>query len=373
MIFYQDMENILKDLQQLQGKPAVSLFIKTHRTFPDNEKDPIALKNQLKIAEEHLKQQHGADIAKQVIQQIQQETRDLNPNYNLDTLAIFATPQQAKVLRFPFNTAERVIVGEQFAVRDLLRNMASAVHYYAVVVTREKGRLIEATDDRVIHEFTASDNPSIELPHGPFPVVTDSLATTSVAERASNEDNYLRDFLNRIDKNVQAIRTQHQLPIIVVGDKRNIGFYKDVCDHPNAIMATVDNVTHLNDGSAQHIIDCVQPALQHYQQQRQTKNKQAIQSLYGTQRARTDTQEIYRAIIEGNASTLYVRQGYVLHGSLDAEQRKVTLSPDSDTASTTSDIVDTFIELVNKHGGQVIFVQPDMMQDCEAMLLETRY
>ena len=128
------------------------------------------------------------ELAKQVMQQIQQETRDLNPNYNLDTLAIFATPQQAKVLRFPFNTAERVIVGEQFAVRDLLRNMASAVHYYAVVVTREKGRLIEATDDRVIHEFTASDNPSIELPHGPFPVVTDSLATTSVAERASNED-----------------------------------------------------------------------------------------------------------------------------------------------------------------------------------------
>ena len=68
MIFYQDMENILKDLQQLQGKPAVSLFIKTHRTFPDNEKDPIALKNQLKIAEEHLKQQHGADIAKQAIE-----------------------------------------------------------------------------------------------------------------------------------------------------------------------------------------------------------------------------------------------------------------------------------------------------------------
>ena len=373
MIFYQDIENILKDLQQLEGKPAVSVFIKTHRTFPDNEKDPIALKNQLKVVEEHLKQQHGADTAKQVIQQIQQETRDLNPNYNLDTLAIFATPQQAKVLRFPFDTAERVIVGEQFAVRDLLRNMANAVHYYVVVVTREKGRLIEATDDQVIHEFTASDNPSIELPHGPFPVVTDSLATTSVAERASNEDNYLRDFLNRIDKNVQAIRTQHQLPIIVVGDKRNIGFYKDVCDHPSAIMATVDNATHLNDGSAQHIIDCVQPSLQHYQQQQQIKNKQTIQSLYGTQRARTDTQEIYRAIIEGNASTLYVRQGYVLHGSLDPEQRKVTLSEDSGMINPTSDIVDTFIELVNKHGGQVIFVQPDMMQDCEAMLLETRY
>ncbi len=373
MMFYQEMENVLQDLQKIEGKPAVSLFIKTHRTFPDNEKDPIALKNQLKVAEEHLKKQYSDDIAKQVMQQIHNETKDLNPNYNLETLAIFATPQQAKVLRFPFETTERVIVAEQFAVRDVLRNMASAVQYYAVVITREKGRLIEGSNDQVIHEFSAKDNPTIDMPHGPFPVVTDSLATTSVAERASKEENYLKDFLNRIDKNVQAVRTQRNLPLIIIGDKRNIGFYKDVCDHPNAIIATVDNVTHTDNADAQHIIDSIQPALKEYQQQREGKNKQQIQSLYGTQRARTDLQEIYRAALDGNASTLYVRQGYTLQGEMDAEQRKLTLSNDEDAASSKNDIIDVLIEVVNKNGGQVVFLQPESMQGLEPVVLETRY
>ncbi len=32
-------------LQQIQGYPAVSLIIPTHRTSPDNQQDPIRVKN----------------------------------------------------------------------------------------------------------------------------------------------------------------------------------------------------------------------------------------------------------------------------------------------------------------------------------------
>lgn len=43
-----NLKETFKTLRGQTGNPAVSVFIPTHRTFPDNEQDAIALKNQLK-------------------------------------------------------------------------------------------------------------------------------------------------------------------------------------------------------------------------------------------------------------------------------------------------------------------------------------
>jgi hypothetical protein len=49
-----DFKHILQSLQNIRANPAVSIFVPTHRTFPDNQQDHIALKNQLKQLEEQL-------------------------------------------------------------------------------------------------------------------------------------------------------------------------------------------------------------------------------------------------------------------------------------------------------------------------------
>ncbi|XID74607.1 hypothetical protein ACF3NA_08785 [Alkanindiges sp. WGS2144] len=370
---YQELKKILQDLQQVTAKPAVSIFVKTHRTFPDNEKDPIALKNQLKLAEEQITQQYDAATAQKIMQLIRQQSRELDFNYNLDTLAIFATPEQARLLRFPFEAKERVVINERFAIRDIQRDLLTALHYYVVVVTREKGRLIEAINNNIVHEFSSEDTATADiLPFGTFPMASDNLTATRVDERAGIEDNYVKEFINRIDKNVQVIRAKNELPIIVVGDKRNIGFYREVCDQPHAIIATVDNVIHMDNSHAQHIIDSLQPALKDYQQQRQKQAQQDLQNLHGTARIRTDLQEIYRAALEGNTITLYVAQGCMIYGQLDAEHRTVHLQNEDDAAQQI-DIIGELIDRVLASAGKIIFMDQHLMGTHEQVVLETRY
>lgn len=52
------MKATLKNLRETTAKPAISIFVKTHRQHPDNEKDPIALKNLLKVAEERIENEY---------------------------------------------------------------------------------------------------------------------------------------------------------------------------------------------------------------------------------------------------------------------------------------------------------------------------
>ncbi|MFB2538437.1 hypothetical protein ACEYX8_04170, partial [Acinetobacter sp. c3-l95] len=223
------MKPTLKSLRDVRANPALSVFVKTHRHHPENEQDPIALKNQLTEAQNRLEQEFDKRTVAAVMEKIEAKLDRWDHNYNLDTLAIFATTEEAQVIRMPLDAQPRVIINNRFAVRDLVRDLANSVHYYAIVITRESARLIEAVNGRVVQEFDHNHPLQEELTHDKFPIRNTHLHTTSGADRsaASNEDNYLKEFLNRADKSFQQIwgKTEEKLPLVVVGDARNISFY----------------------------------------------------------------------------------------------------------------------------------------------------
>src|SRR5690606_21473991 len=238
------MKATLKSLHETKANQAVSIFVKTHREHPDNEKDPIALKNQLKVVEERLTNEYDKRTATTILENIKNKTSDFNHNYNLDTLAIFASTDDVQVIRMPIDTKERVIISDRFATRDLVRDMASAVHYYTVVLTRDNARLIEASNDRVIKEFDKDDDAQNNMENIPFPIENNGLYNTSDGgsdRSANNESSYLKAFFNQVDKSVQEIWGENKMPLVIVGDAKNIGYYKDICDRPENIIATVSN------------------------------------------------------------------------------------------------------------------------------------
>lgn len=77
-----NLTDTLNQLKNVQAQPAVSLFLPTHRTFPDNQQDVIALKNQLKQLEERLLADYDKRLVAQILEQIHHQTKDLNPNYH---------------------------------------------------------------------------------------------------------------------------------------------------------------------------------------------------------------------------------------------------------------------------------------------------
>ncbi|SJM71574.1 AOC03_06830 family ribosome hibernation factor [Psychrobacter piechaudii] len=370
------MKATLKSLREITAKPAVSIFVKTHRKHPDNEQDPIALKNQLKIAEERITDEYDKNTAATILEKIHAKTDDLNHNYNLDTLAIFASTDDVQVIRFPFDAKERVIVDERFATRDLIRDMASAVHYYVVVLGRDHARLIEAANNRVVKEFDQNDEAQKNMENIPFPIENNSLYKTGDGgsdRSANNENSYLKEYFNRVDKSVQELWGEHRMPLVIVGDNRNISYYKEVCDRPENIIGAVSNVTDLEEGSAQHIVDGVQEAVEEY---RTTLHKEAlgeIDKARGADMLRTDLQEIYRSAFQGAGETLYLRKGYMQPAKIDEKAQTLVLADDPAAEGVTDDAVSDIIEHVIHNGGKVVFMPQDIMGDDLPIALVTRY
>ncbi|MGP5230561.1 AOC03_06830 family ribosome hibernation factor [Psychrobacter celer] len=370
------MKATLKSLRETKANPAVSIFVNTHREHPANDQDPIALKNQLKVVEERLNSEYDKRTATTILDNIYAKTKELNHNYNLDTLAIFASTDDVKVIRMPIDTQERVVISDRFATRDLVRDMASAVHYYTVVLTREHARLIEASNDRVIREFDKDDDAQNNMENIPFPVENNGPYTTGDggSDRSSNnESSYLKEFFNQVDKSVQELWGENKMPLVIVGDAKNIGYYKEVCDRPDNIIATVTNATNLEDGSAQHIIDSVQEAVEGYRSSLHQEALGEIDKARGASMLQTDLQEVYRSAYQGVGETLYVRRGYIQPAKIDEQAQTLSLADDPAADGVMDDAIGEIIEHVIHNGGKAVFMPQDIMGADQPIALVTRY
>lgn len=370
------MKATLKSLRTTKANPAVSIFVKTHREHPANEQDPIALKNQLKVVEERLNNEYDKRTASTILENIHAKIDELNHNYNLDTLAIFASTDDVQIIRLPLDTVERVVISHRFATRDLVRNMASAVHYYTVVLTRDNARLIEASNDRVVTEFDHNHHKQNNMESIPFPIENNGLYKTGDGgsdRSANNESSYLKAFFNQVDKSVQELWGEHKMPLVIVGDAKNIGYYKDVCDRPDNIIATVSNLTELEEGSAQHIIDGVQDAVESYRTSLHEAALGEIDKARGANRLNTDLQDVYRAAFQGAGDTLYVRRGYIQSAIIDETAQTLAIADDAAADGVTDDAVGVIIEHVIHNGGKAVFMPQNIMSDSQPIALVTRY
>ncbi len=369
----QNLKSILIDLKARQDDPAISILMPTHRSFPDNKQDPITLKNLVKQTEERLLSQMDKREVWPIMETINAEVEAHDHSHNLDGLALFAGAERAEMVRLPFAVKEHAIIDRNFATRDISRGLFDAVSYFIVVISREYGRLFQAYNDRLVHEFDRNT----DLQGYSFPIKNNSLYSTSGHERsqAPSEDNLLKEFLNVVDKSLQEIqgkRGNDRLPVVVIGDARNAALFKQLSDRPNDIVGEVTNAADL-EADAQTLVDDAKEAVASHRATAEVAAMGQLGQARGANRLLTDLSKIYRAATEGNAERLYVRRGFIQPGVIDIEARTVSAHEDSSAEGVTDDVVDELIELVQGNGGDIAFLSVETLGDEAALTLQTRY
>lgn len=360
-----NLYDIYNSLNNIEAEHAASIFIPTHRTFPDNEQDPIALKNALSELEKRLLENTDKRSVETILGQIDHALAEHDHNYNLDTLAIFATTDSAQVFKFPFPTTARVIIDQRFALRELLRELNNGVGYYLLAISKTQARLIEAYNDTIVHEF----DHSTELQNPAFPIKND---VGGNAERGNDiaEENSYKEYLNRVDKSVQEIYNQNKLPVFIIADSRTASLYEQEADNKSIIAGTVTNSSN-NDGTTQDLLNDSQTVVSEYRNAQQAVAVEQIGQARGQNLLLEDATQIYAAAVEGRLSDLFIKKGYVQPAKVDAEKMQVQLTEADDR--TTDDLVDDLIELTLQNGGQAHFIAADHFPENAHLFAKTRY
>lgn len=353
------MESITKELQRFQGAGCVSLILKTHRTHPENQQDPVVLKNLLKEAAERLEAEYDKSFARARMGQLQKLADAIDYRHNLDGFLLVAGDGLAVTVKMPIEVESRVVIDEVFATRDLVRAMHDQSAYYVAVLSQKQVRLILAFSDRVAYEFAK-----------PFPIQNEHHhpATRDEAAVGNRQDNFIEEFFNRTDKQIQETTKEEPFPIVIAADRRNYDHYQKVTDR-DTVIAHLEG--SFETAQAHDIVKSAWPLAQGELSSRNDQRIGELRQAVSQHKFKSDLSEIWKAIEEGRGKTLFVERGFFQPARI--EGGNIVAEESSHGRDVVDDIIDEMVELNMQYGGEVVFLDKGSLADFQKVALVTRY
>ncbi len=353
----------LKELKDIISASCVTIILNTHRTSPDNKKDSLTLKNLIKEAEERLFADESKRDAKQLVERLKELESKIDHSHNLESLILFVNEDITEYTRLPIAVEERVVIDHTFATRDLVRALHLETNYYVLVLSQQKVRLLEAFNDKVVSEIGS-----------PFPIENTQFYSTNKAElsNASRQTNLVAEFFNRVDKEVNNIRKENPLPVLICTEESNYHEYLKVADQKQSILETYLNKNRL-DEKAHAIVTEAWEIIQDYTLKKNNARKTELKTAVSQNKFLSDTNEIWQAIKLGRIQTLFIEQGKFQPAIWENDQIQYVSDELRDKKEVVDDIYDELIEANMNYGGDVVFLTKGELSKFNGFGAITRY
>jgi len=355
------MNQLLQKVRNIYREGCVTITLNTHRTRPDNEKDPINLKNLVKEAEKRLFNDYDKRFVWPLMKKLNDLVDNIDHSHNLESLVIFACRDFAEYTRLPVSLENRVVVDDTFATRDLIRAMHQQSAYYVLVLSRQQARLIEAFNDKEVEEKS-----------GIFPI-KNKLYTTDREKLSTvkGQDNLIEEFFNRVDKAVNETIKDNPLPIFLATETRNYHHYVKVTDKKDLITGHINQ--NRDAEKAGSIVNEVWRAMIGLIKKRNHERLTELNKAVSTNKYMTDYNEIWNAIIHGRGKTLFVKKGFFKPALLINNEVIPVDEHKKDQKGIIDDIIDEMIDQNLKYGGDTVFIEGDEIKKFGNVVLITRY
>lgn len=356
------MNTTLKRLNKIKSGNCITIVLNTHRTHPDAEKDAIVLKNLVNEAIERLSVNEEKNVARALAEKLETLAKSIDHRENLDSLLLFVNKEISEIVRLPIAVTNRVLIGDSFATRDLVRCINLATQYYILVLNKDEAKLIAAKNDQVTQESIA-----------PFPIQNaDHSKTFSAQSKDMNRaGDLISEFFNFVDKAVNKVRNENLLPVLICSDESNYYEYLKIADQKDSILPEFLNRSRQNE-KANAIVADAWPIIQQYQQNKNDARKSELLQAVNEQKFLSDANDISHAIAQGRVQTLFLE--HELHQSATVENGQIGY--EKNMPAGTNGIDDIYDDLIGRHmdsGGDVVFLPQGTLEQFNGLGAVTRY
>lgn len=357
----------VKHLQSLSARPSVTLTLPTYRTAPDNQKDPIRLKNLVAEVANRLEAEYGKRETIKLRETVQELADSVDHEHNLDGLALFASADYHEVFKLPYRLPERVVIDDTFLTRDLVFAMNRTPQYWAVMLTEKPTRLYLGQGPE-LEEVRGHGFPREYS--GPGTGVTVQMGIGASPSREI--ERALEEFTRQIDTGLHEAVKVRPYPVALVGLSENLGMFRRVSKNMDLIAAEIEGGhDHL---SAHGLGELVWPQMQAALTTRRQEIFGQIEQARGQGRTVSDLNEAWQAALDGQVDVMVVEENLHFPAQISGDGRHLKLLPGGEDApGDAADAVDEMIEHVMQRGGRAVFVDDGKLAESGGLVMLTRY
>lgn len=349
------MNEIQEVAQAVPYRPAVSIILPLVIRVGLKKELIHSLKAIASKVEKELLATYPADIAATVMEKIRNIINTLSFEKGRKSIAIFASPVYEKVIYLDIPLAEKIMIDESFAIRDLVYAQNQAINYLLLLLSGNESRL-----------FLGNNTSLLKIEAG-LPGSSESFEN-DIAERVTNfsdisdrKEIVMEKYLHHIDLALGSIRQTYQLPVFVMGTNRITGHFRQLTKHASVIRNYINGNF---DGSSIEVLKrALTPSIQAWQQDQQNAMLLKVQEAADKKKLAEGIHDVWRESINNNGRLLVVEKDYSYVGYHGTNETVIGNAAElSGETGTIKDAVDIIIERVLQFGGEVAFVQNDSLK-----------
>jgi hypothetical protein len=309
----QDLRQLADELATAPSDACITITLPTHRHPPQNEQDPVRLRNAARAAIAALPK---LTLEREALQRLTARLESLGDEVERATahghadlgLACYLTPDLTRIVTLAHTPPERVIVADEFSLATPITDVTSADDIDVIVLSTggdatpggrlyrlERGELAEHTDEVLPMSYDVRDR--------------ETRFNAESRPTGAKRDALVESFLNRLDHHLASVfgpNSDHQ--VVVVGVERLRSHFAAVRSSALSrnIVAEVDG--NFDHRSSHELAAAVQQAVL---EARETAARTAVAELRGMPPHRTATSpdDIHQLARQGRVHQLLVESG----------------------------------------------------------------
>jgi hypothetical protein len=354
-------EDLVK-LASERSNPCISISFNTHRTKPDNLQDVIMLKNMIKEAEEKILAEYDKRSASSVLEKLSNIDKDLDHNYNLDSMHIFISENMQYLYRSPWKATDNIVsMSDRFNIKHLIKNWNNTEDYLILTLSQSGVNLYEATNDSITQELRTEGFPFPQNPH--------YLTSAEANSDTKQTDNLVREFFNKVDKALVRVHNATERRCVVISTSNNFTLLNQVADKPSAYYGFAP--INYNDVAPHTITRQAWDVVLEDQKTRRTAALEELKSAISQGKVVTDLGEIYKAIEEGRGELLIAHTDFKQAARISDNNLELVENPNE--PNTIEDITSELAWGVISKKGRAVFTQRDDIKEIGDIALKVRY
>jgi len=381
---------IIQELVNSTARPAISLYLSTHRHYPGTEKDPIVFKNLVKDVGLALEKNYPEANKQKIIDHlIHYETDRQFWAHQLDGLAIFVADDFVKVIKVAAAFPSKVVVSDTFYVTPLIRALQSNDRYQVLCLSRtnvtvyegNRYQLDDITSNKIPRNLEAALGTELTEPHltvssynGSRPSIngtSNSAMHHGHGDKSSEDEKEIVNFFRAVDRTVLNEPSQPSgLPLIVVTFPEYFSVFKSI-SHNKQLF---ENGVSMHP-DAFNKEDLILKAWSVFEPIYTERISTAISSynIANAYKAASDSlEEVAIAAVSGKIATLLIEEDRQIAGKIGDSSGELQLGFGSDT-NAQNDVLDDIAEKVILTGGKVLVIPHSKMPSSSGLAATFRY
>jgi hypothetical protein len=364
----------LKELLGEHEAPCVSLYMPTHRSHPENQRDPLVYKNILKSLETSLADKYPAEQTDPLMEKLSQLCDDKEFwNHRTDGLSVLLSPKLFRVFELQRPVPELAIAADSFHIKPLLRVLQSADRYHILCINRDEARLYEGTRD-TLDQVELRDVPTTltealgdELTDPRLTVASYGMRGGGGGDKAmyhgqGSRTDEVKGDTERFFRTVDRAITEHYskptgLPLMLAALTEHHGVFKSVSHNANLLDEGLMMDTSLL--SLDELRAKAWEALEPLYLQRLATLTERYHNARANQLGAKTPEEVALAALDGRVEVLLIDADRQIPGRIDRAERLIHFGELSDP--DMDDVLDDLAELVLQNGGEVVIVPAERM------------